>query len=147
MRTDSFQWSPEFSVGNQMLDAQHKKILTLCADIEKISRSKSGYAEQLHGLLNEMAVYARTHFKTEEALLEMYHYPDLELQREEHLQYLEDLGEILNESLEGSPEPTRLLFFLQNWWIDHILYSDMQYKAFISVNGKPELYLKPGRDW
>ncbi len=130
---NKFSWSANYSVGNEVLDRQHKQILDLCVQIRELKPTDGSYSERLHDILNEMSVYAINHFKTEEALLGQVGYPQMGEQKQEHFDYQEGLTNLLMESMTGVPDKEKLRVFLEDWWIDHILLSDMKYKSYFSA--------------
>ncbi len=125
-----FPWSNKYSVGNDVLDRQHKLILDLCMRVRDLNEADPYYSERLHDILNEMTAYAINHFKTEEALLVEIGYPQMADQKKEHLDYHEGLTNLLMDSMTGVPDRERLKDFLDEWWVDHILVSDMMYKPY-----------------
>lgn len=74
-------WLPEYSVGNPVLDAQHKKLQWLCHASEYyLGNQFEDQVERYNDILHDLAVFAREHFSTEELMLELIHYPALEEQ-------------------------------------------------------------------
>ena len=132
----STDWRPEYSVGNQALDDQHRVILTLCARIRNLSRSDPDYFDKLHIALHDMSVYASRHFRDEEKLLDEIDYPEADSQRQEHDHYQEMLTELLVDAVEGTPDADKMARFLEEWWVDHILNSDMKYKPCLSQSAR-----------
>ncbi|MEW6678330.1 MAG: bacteriohemerythrin [Pseudomonadota bacterium] len=125
-----FQWQDAYSVGVPVLDDQHRKLLSLCGEIER-HLDDGPRDDALHDILHEMQRYATEHFASEEALLEQHGYGDLAQQKKEHQAYQEQLTGILMMASRGQVDPLQIKAFLSNWWVAHILNSDMQYKAFM----------------
>jgi hemerythrin len=125
-------WQPGFSVGNAILDRQHKKLLELCGRacdcLEDNSRQS---VEQVHHILHDLCTYTDQHFRTEEAILEQRNCPQLAEQKEEHIAYSERLADLLFEAGNGVVDKVSLYLFLSGWWQHHILVSDMKFKAFL----------------
>ena len=57
-------------------------------------------------------------------------YPDIDTQKAEHASFQELLTELLMDAVEAPPDADKITKFLEDWWIEHILNSDMQYKAY-----------------
>ena len=129
--TAHIYWIPQYSVGSKTLDDQHKSILEICARIQLLSKSDPDYLDQLHIALNDMSEYASRHFKDEEQILANIDYTALEEHRKEHNHYHELLSELLIDAIEGNPDARKMSRFLEEWWIDHILDSDMKYKSLL----------------
>jgi hemerythrin-like metal-binding protein/PAS domain S-box-containing protein len=125
-----FAWSDaNYSVGVPILDQQHRRLLGLC---EKAARC-ADHAElsSLGDILEEMRQYANEHFRTEERLLAEHGYPDLVGQQQEHQAYLIGLSDLMMSASAQALEADELNRFLLDWWLNHILESDMQYKSFM----------------
>jgi PAS domain S-box-containing protein/hemerythrin-like metal-binding protein len=132
--TSGFEWHDGYSVGVEVLDLQHQKLLALCREAERhlFDEGAEG-SEGFHAVLNEMSRYADEHFKTEEALLSAHGYPDVMSQQEEHDAYRVQLASYCMSSSVGSPQDKAAVNdFLLNWWKHHILEADMAYKEFLA---------------
>ncbi len=83
-------------------------------------------------LLVRMYAYAEAHFATEESFLHRHGYPDLDDHAGEHQAYVDQLAKLAqrrrDRTLEGSKE---LIHFLEIWWREHILKSDMAYRDWL----------------
>lgn len=131
MTTTYRGWLPEYSVGDETLDNQHKKLLSICVEISALSHDKSaGFSERFHDILHDLSKYAGEHFKHEEHILDELHYDELSEQKQEHRGYFEALSEILFDAIEGKLDIARLDDFTGKWWVSHILESDMKYKRY-----------------
>ncbi len=128
-----FPWAANYSVGHEVLDRQHKMILDLCVQVRDLDVTDPMYSERLHEILNSMSVYAINHFKTEERVLREINYPHMDEQEKEHLDYQEGLTNLLMDSITGVPDQARVRTFLDDWWVDHILLSDMKYKGYFEA--------------
>lgn len=131
--TDTYAWRDCYSVGNALIDWQHKKILLLCAESAKYLESAGPQSsEEFHDLLNEMAICASEHFAKEEELLRARHYPMLAEHAEEHERFQMALSDFLFAALEGSQDRLGVFNFLSEWWIHHILESDLDCKPYFA---------------
>ena len=93
--------------------------------------------EEFHIVLNDLAAYAASHFRTEEALLKKCGYPRLEEQIAEHQEYETRLTEFLYSATCGFYNIAGLHQFLSAWWIHHILDSDMAYSDHVRAYRGP----------
>jgi len=127
------EWRAEYSVGDALLDAQHKKLLSLCAKAEALIGQTiiEEASDKFHELLNEISVYAQVHFATEEGLLKRLNYPDLKAQEESHRQYIETMTELIIDTMHGKMDAVAVYQFLTSWWLDHIVAGDMKFKSLI----------------
>ena len=132
VESQGIPWRDEYSVGNDVLDTQHMKMLALVADAGTcLDAGHSQGTELFHEILDQVEAYARTHFSTEEALLKQCNYPNLHEQVDEHQRYLQWIDATRKSSIASASDRQLLHRFLCTWWRDHILHSDMQYKEFL----------------
>ncbi|MBL8430208.1 MAG: bacteriohemerythrin [Dechloromonas sp.] len=129
---NSYEWKPEYSVGDETLDTQHKQLLKICKHVSdfRCDGSKNSVLDY-HSILNDLAFYATRHFEAEEALLRRVGYPALEKQQTEHAEYNETLVNFLYDAINGKVDRDTLEGFLGRWWVNHILLSDMHYSDYV----------------
>ena len=133
-----FTWSERYSVGVEILDRQHRHLLALCAEAARVVDSPG--SGKLSDIMDQMRQYADQHFKTEERLLAEHSYPNLPEQEREHDDYRTKLTALLLTASAGALEQSAVYELLTQWWLDHILVSDMAYKECL---GRANLELKP----
>ncbi len=127
------EWKPEYSVGNTTLDSQHQKLLQLCKRVSHYQcDGTKASIETFHSILSELAFYADRHFELEEDVLRRVGFPQLKEQIQEHNAYREWLAEFLFVAMNGKIDKSSLQNYLEQWWVNHILDSDMQYTNFLS---------------
>lgn len=126
------QWQPGYSVGNWVLDNQHKKLLLLCQHaIDWQSEEGDDGIFRFRTILDELQDYADDHLRTEETLLGRCGFPLLERHKEEHAVHRRQLNEFLKSASQGELNQKELNHYLSRWWTAHILGSDKQYTAYI----------------
>lgn len=128
-------WNPSFSVGVKLLDEQHIRIVDminrLISDREATVRS-----EIVSELLGGLTQYTTDHFRAEEQLLEEYGYPDLAHQKEEHKAARIKIVALCQATISHEESvPAELLTFMRDWWVNHILETDMKYRSFLTERG------------
>lgn len=128
-------WSKRLSVGNEMLDSEHKKILNLVNEVDCAIRVKDGarFAETLKRLENA----ARMHFGNEARFAQAINY-SFELHHLEHQYILEEMRLVEEElaAYQGSWSESiaeHYFQFLSTWAIDHIEQDDMKMKALLQT--------------
>lgn len=126
------EWREEYSVGSQTLDLQHKRLFELCKRVSSYECDNSKASiNAFHAILNDLAFYATKHFETEEQVLLKIGYSKLSAQKLEHDKYSEKLVEFLFHAINGEIDKNSLQDYLETWWINHILVSDMEYSHFL----------------
>lgn len=120
-------WDENYSVGHDVLDFQHKKLLKICNDLYWLIK-KDESDEHFHEVLNDLSNYARIHFEYEESVLLKKGYANYKEHEHEHFEYQEHLMHYLQEAMSGTLEKKDLHNWVANWWKDHILVKDMDFK-------------------
>ncbi|MGA2404107.1 MAG: bacteriohemerythrin [Syntrophobacteraceae bacterium] len=127
------EWKESFSVGVQELNAQHREILELINKIGELADARNTGKSEAFGSLNAMIRYAEKHFKTEEDYLDKYGYPQSLQQKKEHETFVEEVFAMAHGLEEdGTLSLGTIIFYLQDWYTDHVLGSDQAYKEFLS---------------
>lgn len=122
------QWQPQYSVGNETLDSQHKKILAQCDALADCISDQTHDAERrFQEILSELVALVREHFSTEEGLLVRYACPALEEYRNEREEFEYLLGDIATTENFDRAEIQR---FMKLWVIGHVVGSG-SYRAFV----------------
>ena len=121
------QWKDRFNIGYKDIDDQHKVLLALLNDLIDII-DQGGTAEAVSAIFHRLCSYALTHFAHEEDFMRAAGYPGLERQESEHATFVQ---QVLAFNQAFDPSDPRLLeetqSFLREWYLDHILKSDMDY--------------------
>lgn len=128
-----YSWSEKFSVGIQALDRQHQVIFRLIGELSNVLASTTPNQYRAKALLNEIVTYAIVHFEDEEGFLSDVGYDEIEAHRKNHSAYAEYVGTQMALSITDDHNYGDLLSFLRNWWQQHILLEDMQYKSLAAA--------------
>jgi hemerythrin len=132
----SFTWNDSYSVNVKIIDEQHKKLFALVNQLHAAMSAGKG-KEMIDTVLNEMVDYTRTHFTTEEKLLEKYHYPKLAEQKQEHALFVQKVSEMQQKMQSGSLSLSiEAITFLKDWLNHHISGSDKEYSKFLTDHGE-----------
>ena len=127
------KWEASYSVGNWVLDNQHKVLLGLCDetiellpdDVDEPLDYHFSYAQE------DLLVCIDEHFKTEERLLKSCSKSLYERHHEEHEHFRKSLSEKLQDVAMGKMGREEFRQFLTEWWSHHILNSDRNLTPFI----------------
>lgn len=131
IRLQQFIWSEKYMLGVNSMDDEHKilvdKINFLVVNLESQYEKKNKVT--LMAAFKDLAAYTREHFAHEEKFMESIRYPQFSSHRKIHEKLLDQVGkygqQIENETLDDQ----KLISFLRNWLISHIMGVDMQYAA------------------
>lgn len=128
-------WTKQMSVGNEILDSGHKKILNLVRGVERAIRARDGAHLTQAFKLFEDAI--RTHFGNEAKIAQTINYP-FDNHNLEHQYILNDIQHIKEELVakqgnlsESAAE--HYFHFLSRWAIEHINEDDMKMKAMLET--------------
>jgi hemerythrin len=140
------EWSPEYSVGIEEIDRQHKELLRLFAVIKNAIAADQGWSTVHYGLV-EVKRFAHFHFQFEEALMRLYGFDGYEEHTAAHEKMLHTLESTAHESLQESTKE-EILKFLRDWLVDHIHGADRSYARHILDGARvmvpPGFRLNPG---
>ena len=134
MENIHIEWKEEYSVHVALIDGQHKGLIKIIDDLYQ-SMLKKNTKETIPQIFERLNAYAIYHFGTEEKYFKEFGYPYAKEHISEHEQYKTDITEMEKEEKEGKLEPLRLLMYLENWWINHILNVDKKYSDFFNEHG------------
>lgn len=130
-----FPWQPEYSVGVIEIDEQHKRLLDLLNRLQEAMAGGRG-RQALGPIVSELVLYTERHFATEERLMRAHQYPDFEAHRKEHETLTRTVQEFLKEFETNKLAMTvRVMQFLKNWLISHILNTDKKYVSHFAARG------------
>lgn len=132
---DLLQWSDTFSVNVKEIDDQHKVFIEMINTLLYALQEKKG-REVLNDIFNKMAIYAKTHFDTEEKYMIQFNYMGYYLHKKEHDQFALNTIE-LKEQIHRSDMVLTLdiYYFLTDWLVNHILGTDKKYSKHFNDNG------------
>jgi hemerythrin len=116
-------WSPEYDIGIERIDRQHRTFLGLVNDYQA-ERQGTTDRKRLLNLLNEVLLYATFHFCSEENVMEELGYPELEQHVQQHIQLVDSLSNKITELQMSRCSPQVVETFLTDWLINHVLDDD-----------------------
>ena len=129
------QWENKFSVGVSRFDEEHKYIILIINRLNAAIQ-KDGEREKVSDALNEMTLYAISHFKTEEDYMTRFGYPEYELHREEHREFTRTTVGFCKSVMNGNYNIVYdLLEYLNQWLANHIQGTDKKYTECFNKNG------------
>jgi len=122
-------WDQEkLSVGVQLLDEQHKKLVELINALYLLKENKGEHVKTgLSKLFDRFKDYSIYHFKAEEEYFSLLDSKAVELHILQHKHYLEYLQELSVKVRENNDLSEEMLFHLTDWIFHHILSEDKKY--------------------
>ncbi|MEM2120048.1 MAG: bacteriohemerythrin [Archaeoglobaceae archaeon] len=124
------KWDDSFSIGIAEIDAQHKKLVEMLANL--LEEMKRGQGKTVIAkTIDEMLSYAKEHFATEDKYMKLYSYPYAVSHRKEHDKFAEIARSFYSNYLNGNLTAIDLMNFLKNWLVEHILGSDKKLGKYV----------------
>lgn len=123
-------WTPSFSVGHPVLDADHRKLIDILNQIYDAWQTHSSSLE-LGRLFDELMDYTDHHFSREESKLAARDYAELGRHHAAHERLRELVHAFRSRHLAGHKADAlteEMAKFLKSWLMDHILEEDMKYR-------------------
>lgn len=127
-------WHDSYSVGVAKLDEHHQHLAKLINQLAEQTAAPV-HSEQVVDSISELIQYAMYHFAHEERLMAEHEFPRHARHCEEHQQFCELIAETSYGATLGINTTGHLLDYLTQWWENHILFEDMQYKPFFAAIG------------
>jgi len=139
-------WTPDLSVGIDVIDSQHKRIVEY---INLLHEARiRGDRDAIARVIEEMVDYTLSHFSFEESMMEQAHYRFLKPHQRVHELFVRRVNEFQQRFKLGE-DVAVVAADMQNalvtWLMNHIKREDMDYSAVVRANlGDDELKAKSG---
>ena len=125
------EWHDRLLIGNERIDFEHRIFFHLIRNYAE-ARLAGEPVERLIRILDEVALYARFHFKSEENLMIDVGYPGLREHKELHLRLIDELSNNLAGLKLGLYPAERVEQFLVDWFVAHIANDDTRLSQYIT---------------
>ncbi|MBN8219484.1 MAG: hemerythrin family protein [Spirochaetes bacterium] len=137
IRFRKFWRENDFTLGIELLDAQHMWLIALLFHLESlIAVPGEKDKKQIDAVFSEAMRYAETHFQAEELVLHEYRFPQEENHAAQHHAFKDSIRNILHApGSNDADHASKLGRFLHNWLVQHIKKEDMAYRDFFRGNG------------
>jgi hemerythrin len=130
----SLIWREQLSVGNDLIDEDHKYLIEIINQAEHSLLSKNQL--ELKQALENLFRYSKAHFQREEKIALAVGYPqaaELHVSHEALLARLDKVSQELKEDW-SVPAVEHFIAFLREWLINHVIKEDMLMKPFLKVH-------------
>lgn len=136
MQTALVEWSEKMSVGVEMLDADHKRLLALLNDLHDGIVAGHGTV-RLERVLDGLVEYIEHHFAHEEEFFAQSEYPGAGEHIQEHRALTRLILDVKARYNKGMFDALSLntLEFLKQWLQDHVQGCDKKYTEHLNACG------------
>ncbi len=127
------EWTPEFSVGVESLDTDHKVLISL---VNQLNEAITGGEPRstVQRVLDALLDYTVYHFGREESLMRAAEYPDFDAHVRTHATLRAQVADIRDRYVRNpeSIHAREVLAFLKTWLSTHIIGRDHLYAPFMA---------------
>ncbi|MFH0926621.1 MAG: hemerythrin family protein [bacterium] len=124
-------WNMSYSIGDDLLDSQHKKIFNIINDLY-LEIKQGATKKELREIWERLVEYPKTHFPAEEKIMKASQFPDLIKHQSVHQGYLTKIDISLPQLFQKEGDYSLdFLEFLKDWWKGHVMKLDLQIKPYI----------------
>jgi hemerythrin-like metal-binding protein len=122
-----FTWSDKYSIGNDEIDNQHKKLFDILNKLFDICVGKND-VDTLEAALDDLVSYTDYHFKFEEQHMRDVDYKKIDKHIIEHDYFKNEIMFAKRRQAQNkSNTDNKLIEFLSNWLIQHVTEEDRKY--------------------
>jgi hemerythrin len=134
-------WDDKYATGIQLIDSQHKELISLTNELFHACLNKN---ESIEGVFKEtmrrMVEYVHFHFGAEQEMLQRIKYPDYQEHKKQHDTFVRNVLASVKEYNEGKKlVPNHFVRSLRDWILSHIAHYDKLYAAYIVTQKKKGL--------
>lgn len=125
------EWPPAFEVGVEQMNRQHRQLVRILNELHRAMLAGS-QSRDIMRPMEELILYTKYHFTTEERLMDEFAYPGAALHKQKHQALTAKVEESAEEVLKGRATVSlSILQFLKDWLNKHILGTDMEFARFV----------------
>jgi len=129
-------WDEAYSVGFELIDNQHKKLVGMVNALFTGCKQGAVAADIAYVRVIDKALeYAKTHFSDEEKYMRQADYPKLREHKKQHEKFVKEILKSVKIFEKGNTAPIEMAMFLKNWLLNHIAVSDKQYAPYLAKLG------------
>lgn len=123
-----WNWDSSLSIGVEVIDEQHKRIIDYINELDVISQEKN--PTKLQHVLTELVDYTITHFTFEEEMMSNANYPFSSAHKKVHEAFTKRIASYQDRLKSGEDISQDLMNELKIWLTNHIKKDDKDYAPF-----------------
>ena len=123
-------WKNEYSLGIQKVDDEHAKFIRLITNVESAIELKVGPQTVLIAI-TQLKRFAKEHFESEEVIMRVHGYQRAEEHAEAHRNFIQQLDEIGQRTLNNLEGRKPMLLYLRDWFTEHLFGADREFAEYM----------------
>jgi hemerythrin len=131
----SFNWNKDLETGYAEIDDQHHEIIAI-VDSLKIANRLSWGSDEIFAILSYLINTANRHFRDEEAIQIMCHYPDYDRHRICHNEFKKKINELALILVKDGITKQRVndvIAYVELWMQNHIRGDDFAMASYVQM--------------
>ena len=124
-------WDKAYETGQPLIDVEHRLLVLLFKKLDVALKTKRP-ENVITRIVSELRKFVDFHFISEENLMLETGYPDYEEHQKIHTNLMIELNVKISRVVSHKENPDDLLYFLNQWLIEHIAKSDQHIAKHIS---------------
>lgn len=132
-----FDWSDEYSVGDEHIDKEHKHLFEVGEEAFSIADGHQK-SEKIKHVVQELYEYMRTHFEHEEQYMKKVGYPHLPEHEKIHQKIIDTMNDFMKDlpKMSISTIEHALAGSIKHWILEHIEHEDKRIGDWLREQGK-----------
>ncbi len=128
-------WDEAITTGVSSMDTEHQLQVNLVNALEEVLRD-GGERELAEQTFAQLVEFTLVHFHSEELVMRLYGFPELEVHAAAHLKLLEQVESIMERYERHDPTAALdVLAELRGWLVNHIRSMDQAFAVWLGRNG------------
>ena len=128
-------WNAALELHNDLIDTQHRILMLLCRKLDIAIKTKA-HEQTIHWVVQELKKFTEFHFISEENLMHEIGYPNVDDHSLIHSDLLMQLEMMLVKINHHKEFPEDMLYFLNQWLIQHLVSEDLKIANFARSSEK-----------
>jgi hemerythrin len=129
------EWEDTYNIGIKEIDIQHRGLFDIISRLFT-SRNYKTEGKFFFATFNQFIDYTKIHFATEERYMRDAEYPKLIEHQQEHTEFIIEVMKLAHDCEKKEPGiEQKILDFLKNWYMDHIIGTDRDYQKTLLEKG------------
>lgn len=113
------EWRPDLEIGIFELDLQHRSLVSIANQLHDAIESDRP-EHTILWILDELLMYTKMHFQTEEQYMRRYNHQDSPSHQKEHGEMLKAMRRFKRKLKAGDEVADEVLHFLHDWLEGHL---------------------------